>query len=441
MEKNIFIFDQNKCVGCHACVIACMNENGFQSTGLWRNIYKSDNLHLPTLPLFYLSLACNHCDDAPCLKNCPSLAYSRDEVTSAVIHHPEKCIGCKYCTWACPYDAPKYNPKEGIIEKCTFCNPRIEEELKPACAHLCPVGALDFINTEFSREESAESSPVDVNVGSKIKIKTIRKESGPEIDLKLFEDQPIESTKEKQYKKISARDEWPLIIFTLLSATLVSLYASGITEPFNSIHKHTYIGFGAFATILSMLHLGKKNRFWRSLLNFKNSWLSREILFFALFLTGVFCEFYLFDLPNLFVSAISLLLLFSIDMLYYIATWKWSLKIHSAQTVLSGLTLFAVFTGWNYLFVFIMSFRLTIYIYRKFTINHKNHFVSVFRITLALAATILLFINQNFLFIIGLIAIAEIIDRIEFYNELKVSDPEEEIQNKPSNKQRNYATT
>ncbi|HKK80676.1 MAG TPA: 4Fe-4S dicluster domain-containing protein, partial [Prolixibacteraceae bacterium] len=126
MEKNIFIYDYNKCVGCHACVVACTNENGFQSPETWRNIHSSNSIHYPQLPLFYLSLACNHCDDAPCLQNCPAHAYSRDEKTGAVIHHPEKCMGCKYCTWACPYDAPKFNPKEGIIEKCTFCNHRIE---------------------------------------------------------------------------------------------------------------------------------------------------------------------------------------------------------------------------------------------------------------------------------------------------------------------------
>ena len=159
MEKNIFIFDYNQCVGCHACVVACINENGFQEPKQWRNIHQSNNTHFPQLPLFYLSLACNHCADAPCLKNCPANAYSRDEKTGAVIHHSEKCIGCQYCTWACPYDAPKFNPKEGIIEKCTFCNNRIEENLKPACANLCPTGALDFTLVELSRQESVKSSP------------------------------------------------------------------------------------------------------------------------------------------------------------------------------------------------------------------------------------------------------------------------------------------
>jgi Fe-S-cluster-containing dehydrogenase component len=440
MEKNIFIFDQNKCVGCHACVVACINENGFQSNGLWRNIYNSNNSHLPTLPLFYLSLACNHCEDAPCLINCPANAYSRDINTGAVIHHPEKCIGCKYCTWACPYDVPKYNPKQGIIEKCTFCNHRIEENLKPACAQQCPVGALDFLNTEFSREESIESSPVSVNVGSKIKINKLRNNVGPEIDLKLFENQPLESTNKRKSKKINARDEWPLIIFTLLSALLVSLFASAITESFNPIQKLIFIGLGTFAAILSMLHLGKKTRFWRSLTNFKNSWLSREILFFVLFFAGVFSDFYLFDIPNIVVSIIGFLLLFSIDMLYNIANWKWSLRIHSAQTVLIGIGLFAIFAELIYLFVFIISFRLTIYIYRKSVVHYKNIFISALRIALPLAATILLFVNYNFIFIIGPIVIAEIIDRIEFYNELKVSDPEEEIQLKFNNS-KNYATT
>ena len=96
-----------------------------------------------------------------------------------------------------------------------------------------------------------------------------------------------------------------------------------------------------------------------------------------------------------------------------------------AQTVLLGITLFAAFIGWNYLFVFIISFRLTIYIYRKYATINKNFIISIIRITIPLAA-ILLFNNQNFLLITGLIAIGEIIDRLEFYNELNVPDPRNE---------------
>lgn len=427
MRKNVFIFDQNKCVGCHACVVACINENGFQSPDQWRNVHESNNPHLPQLPLIYLSLACNHCDDAPCLKNCPSLAYSRDEKTGAVVHDPKKCIGCKYCTWACPFDAPKFNPKSGIIEKCTFCNHRIEDNLKPACANLCPVGALDFENIEFNKEESENSSPVPVNVGSNLKTIKLRKETSPEMDLEIFKNQSKITLKGKKHQKISALKEWPLIFFTLLSVSLVSIYVSGLTNQFNSTHKHIYTAIIVFTAVLSMLHLGKKLRTWRSLINVKNSWLSREIVFFALFFTSVFCEFYLFDLPDLLVAFLGLLYLFSIDMLYSVATWRWELKIHSAQTILIGISLFTFFIGWYYLFVFIISFRLTIYIYRKFVITKNDLIISIIRIILPIIAIIMLYNSQHYILSVILFALGEVIDRIEFYNDLNVPDPKVEF--------------
>lgn len=428
MRKNVFIFDQNKCVGCHACVVACINENGFQSPDQWRNVHASNNPHLPQLPLFYLSLACNHCDDAPCLKNCPSLAYSRDEKTGAVIHDPKKCIGCKYCTWACPYDAPKFNPKLGIIEKCTFCNSRIENDLKPACANLCPVGALDFESIEFNKEESINSSPVPVNIGSNLKTVKLRTETSPEMDLEIFKNQTEIDTQTKKHNKITAHKEWPLIVFTLLTTGLVSLYSSGITNIFNSTHKHIFTAFIIISAALSILHLGKKLRTWRSLINIRNSWLSREIAFFALFFASVFCEFYLFDLPDLLVVFLGLLYLFSIDMLYRIATWRWELKIHSAQTVLIGISLFAFLIGWYYLLVFIISFRLTIYVYRKFIITKNDLIISTLRAILPIIAIIMLYNSQHYILSLILLALGEIIDRIEFYNELNVPDPKVEFE-------------
>ncbi len=68
------------------------------------------------------------------MKNCPALAYTRDKETGAIIHHAEACIGCKYCTWTCPYDAPKFNEATKIVEKCNFCVDRISDGKQPACA-------------------------------------------------------------------------------------------------------------------------------------------------------------------------------------------------------------------------------------------------------------------------------------------------------------------
>jgi Fe-S-cluster-containing dehydrogenase component/DMSO reductase anchor subunit len=427
MQKNIFIFDQNKCVGCHACVVACINENGFQAPDQWRNIHSSQEAHFPELPLFYLSLACNHCDDAPCLKNCPALAYSRDEKTGAVIHHPEKCIGCKYCTWACPYDAPKYNPKTRIIEKCTFCNHRIEDGLKPACANLCPTGALEFDNIEFSREESIESSPVTVDVGSKIKIEKLRQNSGPEIDLSLFKDQENKLFKASKKNKISALKEWPLIIFTLLSSILVSLFLSEKTSSFTLNQKHLFIATGIFTAVFSMLHLGKKFKAWRSIINFKDSWLSREIILFSMFFACVFFDFYIIKPPLFIKYTIGILFLFSIDMLYKIATWKWPLKIHSAQTLFIGITFFAYFNEWYYLLVFIASCRMTIYIYRKYKLQKQNILLSILRVSSFITALILIAHSTISIIILSILILSEIIDRVEFYNELNVPNPTNEF--------------
>jgi len=435
MQKNIFIFDQNKCVGCHACVVACINENGFQEPALWRNVHKSQDGHFPGLPLFYLSLACNHCDDAPCLKNCPALAYSRDKNTGAVIHHPEKCIGCKYCTWACPYDAPKFNPKQGIIEKCTFCNHRIEHNLKPACANLCPVGALDFSYKEFTRGQSVNSSPVPVDAGSKIEINKLRKTVGPEIDLELFKNQPEKNKEYKKLSKISAKEEWPLVIFTLLSALLVSIYASPITDFNNLLSKILYLGFGVFAALLSMLHLGQKQRAWRSVLNIQNSWLSKEILLFSLFFAGIFTDFFLFDIPNIIVTVIGILLLISIDMLYKLATWEWPVKWHSAQTLFIGLTAYALFSESIYVLVFMLALRLTLYAYKSYKVKSKNSVVIALRLILPAVSVFALVNKENMLVVTVILLFGEIIDRIDFYNELQVPEPG----NNTLNNMKNYS--
>ncbi|HAN79033.1 MAG TPA: 4Fe-4S ferredoxin, partial [Bacteroidales bacterium] len=76
-----FVFDTNKCVGCHACAVACSIENGGKAQINWREIQTYNRIKHPDLPLFHFSLACNHCEEAPCMKACPALAYSRNSET------------------------------------------------------------------------------------------------------------------------------------------------------------------------------------------------------------------------------------------------------------------------------------------------------------------------------------------------------------------------
>ena len=75
--QNAFIFDINKCTGCQACQIACVIENELEPERSWRQMFTFNKQRLPDIPLFHLSLACNHCLDAPCMKYCPALAYLR----------------------------------------------------------------------------------------------------------------------------------------------------------------------------------------------------------------------------------------------------------------------------------------------------------------------------------------------------------------------------
>ena len=115
--QKAFVFDLNRCTGCNACEIACKIENELPPGMSWREVVTFNESRLPGVPLFSLSLACNHCLDAPCKEKCPALAYSKDERTGAVTVNPSLCMGCKYCQWVCPYDAPKFNATAGVVEK------------------------------------------------------------------------------------------------------------------------------------------------------------------------------------------------------------------------------------------------------------------------------------------------------------------------------------
>ncbi len=153
-----FDFDAALCVACNACNAACMLENGFQPGT--RSVRSWNSEALPLLSVINISIACNHCEKPSCLEGCPALAYTLDS-TGAVIHHPEKCMGCRYCTWRCPYDAPKINEAKGFIEKCHFCTERAGDGIEPACVTACPTGALRMTELdEFPSPEALSGSPI-----------------------------------------------------------------------------------------------------------------------------------------------------------------------------------------------------------------------------------------------------------------------------------------
>ena len=154
-----FVFDTAMCTGCQACQLACTIENDLEPDQSWRQIYTFNEGHLAGAPLFHLSLACNHCADPVCATACPALAYTRDEATGAVLIDERRCVGCGYCAWACPYEAPRYDVQRRLMTKCTWCHDRLARGLMPACAELCPTGALTYAHVPYEDLVDAANSP------------------------------------------------------------------------------------------------------------------------------------------------------------------------------------------------------------------------------------------------------------------------------------------
>jgi len=146
MYKRIFDIDLNRCSGCYACVVACMDQNDIIAADndfMWRDVSSLSGKG----KIQYASLACMHCDDAPCLIACPTGAISRDEVTRLTGADKSKCIGCHSCVMSCPFGAPKFD-SDGKMEKCTGCSIRVENGLVPACVRICPTRALKYDTIE-----------------------------------------------------------------------------------------------------------------------------------------------------------------------------------------------------------------------------------------------------------------------------------------------------
>jgi Fe-S-cluster-containing dehydrogenase component len=147
MTTHAFHLDLDRCTGCMACAVACMDQNDLAVSGAdggataWRRVFQLENGAAPDARIRYVSLACMHCEDAPCIVSCPTGAIGRDAATRAVKVDAELCIGCHSCSIACPFGIPRFG-KDGVMQKCDLCSARLEAGLEPACVRVCPTLAL-----------------------------------------------------------------------------------------------------------------------------------------------------------------------------------------------------------------------------------------------------------------------------------------------------------
>ena len=190
-KRYSMVIDLHKCVGCAACDIACKAENNVPVDFHWSNHIVETSGVFPNTKFKYIPTLCNHCENAPCVTNCPTTAMYKNE-DGLTLHNADKCIGCRLCQLSCPYgviwfnkyephpdyttasDAavpgatttgkelaemldvpiPYYNPARaqtyegvrprGVVEKCTFCDHRVAVGEDPACVTACPADARIF---------------------------------------------------------------------------------------------------------------------------------------------------------------------------------------------------------------------------------------------------------------------------------------------------------
>lgn len=146
MTRLSMAIDLDSCIGCHSCTVVCKQENNVGLGMFYSQVYTiGPNGTYPDLEMYYLPVACQHCDNPECVNVCPTGAsYVRED--GIVLVDNENCIGCLSCISACPYGVRAYDEtkENGVIEKCTLCVDRIDEGKDPACVAHCPGQARIF---------------------------------------------------------------------------------------------------------------------------------------------------------------------------------------------------------------------------------------------------------------------------------------------------------
>lgn len=332
-KQHGFYFNADNCIACHACESACSEKNDMPAHLAFRSVGYIEGGSYPEYSRLNISMACNHCDDPVCLKGCPTRAYTKFAEYGAVLQDPDICFGCGYCTWVCPYNAPQLDAIKGEVSKCNMCVDRLEVGLKPACVSACLAGALDFGVIETTPENRQD---LDIKIPgfptTEITHPNIRFQQRNNLpdEMKRTDSQPLSykkdskgeyrasinsqnENKEWNIKALSTREN-PLVIFTLVSQMVIGAFILLFVGPYigiNLMSAETHpiawpltlfglIGMQTLALVLSTMHLGKPQHFYRAFNNLRYSPVSREVAGIAMFFNCLGAYTLLTSLPMLF---------------------------------------------------------------------------------------------------------------------------------------------
>ena len=147
MVQYGFYFDQSRCIGCNACLVACKQLHQLPpGPQKWIRVYQWERGSFPNTRLHFLAIPCYHCEKPLCVKACPNGAVYKEEQYGAVLVDPDKCTGERRCWRGCPYGSMMFAGDEigEKASKCNMCIDRLREGKQPICVLSCSMRALEF---------------------------------------------------------------------------------------------------------------------------------------------------------------------------------------------------------------------------------------------------------------------------------------------------------
>jgi anaerobic dimethyl sulfoxide reductase subunit B len=297
MRARAFHFNASACSGCKACQVACRDRNGLPAGVRWRRVYEvagggwrqDGGAWVNDVVAWNVSMSCNHCEQAECVRVCPTGAmHARSDGVVLVDH--ARCVGCRYCEWACQWGAPQFDAAAGVMTKCTLCIEDLEQGTPPACVAACPLRALELVEDP---ELTGSEACIPLMHPLPPPLTTPRLAVVPHAASRRAAPQgaagaPRVMNREEVIPAAAAMPlrEWSLVAFTLLGQA-----AAGVTWALLALRLFAPSAAAAagvlpveIAALLlftagaaALLHLSRRGRAWRALLRAGSSPLSREV--------------------------------------------------------------------------------------------------------------------------------------------------------------------